>query len=75
MKTLKIELQVKPLSANKMYWRGKRSKTSEYLAYQNEIRDELMGTTWPFGDSPLHFDFGVGLSGLMKHVKLRLPTL
>ena len=21
-----------------------------------------MGTTWPFGDSPLHFDFGVGLS-------------
>ena len=62
MKELKIELQVKPLSANKMYWRGKRSKTSEYLAYQNEIRDELMGTTWPFSDSPLHFVFDVGLS-------------
>ena len=62
MKELKIELQVKPLSANKMYWRGKRSKTAEYLAYQNEIRDELMGTTWPFSDSPLHFVFDVGLS-------------
>ena len=62
MKELKIELQVKPLSANKMYWRGKRSKTSEYLAYQNEIRDELMGTTWPFSDSPLHCVFDVGLS-------------
>ena len=45
-----------------MYWRGKRSKTAEYLAYQNEIRDELMGTTWPFSDSPLHFVFDVGLS-------------
>ena len=37
-----------------MYWRGKRRKTAEYTAYQNEIRDEIMGIEWPFGDNQLN---------------------
>ena len=44
-----------------MYYRGK-SKTREYLDYQNEIRDELMGVEWPFKDHPVSFHVNVGLS-------------
>lgn len=35
------------MSANKMYYM-KRQKTKDYMAFQNEIRDELMGISWPF---------------------------
>lgn len=47
---------------------GKRGqttfKTKEYLDYQNEIRDELMGdfTEWPFGDGLVQFTIEAGLS-------------
>ena len=58
---LTVRLQVKPLSANKMYYRGK-NKTREYLDYQNEIRDELIGVEWPFKDHPVSFHVNVGLS-------------
>lgn len=30
-------------------------KTAEYLDFQNEIRDELMGTPWPFGAERVSF--------------------
>ena len=62
MKTLEATLKVKPLSANKMYYRGKRSKTKEYLDYQHEIRDELIGVGWPFEDKPVSLKLNVGLS-------------
>ena len=45
-----------------MYWRGKRVKTKEYMDYQNEVRDEMMGIEWPFGSSPVSFWFKAGLS-------------
>ena len=70
---LNHRLNVKPLSANKMYWRGKRVKTKEYLDYQNEIRDELMGVDWPFGSDMVTFDItaafsnrGADLDNIMK---------
>ena len=59
---MKFKHNVKPLSANKMYWRGKRRKTTEYLHYQNEIRDELMGVEWPFGTDKVKFNICVGFS-------------
>ena len=55
-------MKVKALSANKMYWRGKRVKTKEYLDYQNEVRDEMMDVIWPFGSDPVSFWFKAGLS-------------
>ena len=41
-----------------------KSKTKAYLEYQNEIRDELMGTDpeWPFGSDPVMFTIVAGLS-------------
>jgi len=43
--------------------RGKTTfKTPEYLSYQNEIRDEMMGTEWIFGTSQVAFEITVGLS-------------
>lgn len=44
-----------------MFYRNK-NKTVEYREYQNEIRDEMMGIEWPFGDNPVTFDIKVGLS-------------
>lgn len=44
-----------------MFYRNKK-KTREYVEYQHEIRDELMGTTWQFGDQPVEFDFTAGVS-------------
>lgn len=37
-------------------------KSAEYLAYQNEIRDELMGVDWPFGKDEVIFLVQAGLS-------------
>ena len=48
---------IKPLSANRMLGaRGKRSfKHPDYVKYQNDIRDELMGIEWPFGTEQVQF--------------------
>ena len=61
MKKLEILLAVKPLSANVMYLRN-RHKTAAYKNYQMEIRDELMGIDWPFGNTPVKFDIDAGFS-------------
>lgn len=55
---------IKPLSANQMWnRRGKKTfKSANYLEYQNNIRDELIGTDWPFGADQVAFDVVVGLS-------------
>ena len=45
-----------------MYWRGKRVKTKEYMDYQNEIRDEMMGIEWPFSSDQVSFMIDIGLS-------------
>lgn len=37
-------------------------KSAEYLAYQNEIRDELMGVDWPFGKEQVFFSVVAGVS-------------
>ena len=52
---------MKPLSANKMFYRNK-NKTVEYRSYQQEILDEMEGVSWPFGTSPVTFEIHVGLS-------------
>ena len=43
--------------------RGKRTfKSKAYVDYQNEIRDELMGTEWKFGTDQVVFEVTAGLS-------------
>ena len=43
--------------------RGKRTfKSPEYVAYQNEIRADLIGTAWPFKTDPVSFLVNAGLS-------------
>ena len=43
--------------------RGKTTfKTPDYVAYQNEVRDGMMGTEWIFEDSQVAFEIIVGLS-------------
>ena len=44
-----------------MYYRGK-SKTREYLDYQQEIADELRGVEWTMADNPCAFYVEAGLS-------------
>lgn len=34
----------------------------EYREYQNEIRDELLGTAWPYASSMVAFTINAGLS-------------
>ena len=81
MKLFETRLKIKPISANKMFGvRGRRTfKTSEYLAYQNEVRDHLVGTEWPFGDEPVCFHVEGGLSSklfdLDNVIKPLLDTL
>ena len=64
MKKLDNTFKIKPLSANKMFGaRGKRTfKSPEYVTYQNEIRDDLMGTDWPFDVDQVSFTVNAGLS-------------
>lgn len=45
-----------------MYWRGKRNKTAEYVAYQNEIRDQLMDVSWPFASEFVCFEIEAAFS-------------
>ena len=43
--------------------KGRRTfKTAAYMDYQNDIRDQLMGISWPFGKEQIYFDVEVGLS-------------
>ena len=56
-----MRFQTKPLSANKMFYRNK-NKTVEYRAYQDEIRDQLMGTEWEFGSDQVTFEVTAGFS-------------
>ena len=58
---LHMHLQVKPLSANKMFYRNK-NKTVEYREYQQEMLDEMRDEEWIFGSSPVTFIIKAGLS-------------
>ena len=43
--------------------RGKTTfKSADYLQYQNDIRDQLIGTDWPFGSGQVSFNIIAGLS-------------
>jgi len=43
--------------------RGKTTfKSAEYLQYQNDIRDQLIGTDWPFGTDQVSFSVVAGVS-------------
>ena len=53
---------VKPLSANNMTYRNKSIKQRVYLDYQNELRDEIRGVEWPFGDDQVTFYIVAGFS-------------
>ena len=59
--TLNVRLQVKPLSANKMFYRNK-NKTAEYRDYQSQMEDQLITTSWPFGEHMVGFSVTAGLS-------------
>jgi Holliday junction resolvase RusA-like endonuclease len=56
--------QMKPLSANRMFVRKGRTtyKTADYKRFQEEMAMILMGETWAFKDSPVHFIVYAGLS-------------
>ena len=43
--------------------RGKTTfKSADYLQYQNDIRDQLIGTDWPFGSGQVSFNITAGVS-------------
>ena len=56
-----MKLNLKPLSANRMFYRNK-NKTVEYRQFQEDVRDLSMGKDWPFGTDPVQFEVNVGLS-------------
>lgn len=64
MNILDNTLKIKPLSANRMLGvRGRRSfKSPDYVKYQNDIRDDLMGIVWPFGTDQVSVTVWAGLS-------------
>ena len=59
-----IKLNVKPLSANSMYYNIGRHKkrTRDYNDYQLALLDELRDTTWPFGSEQVAVFVEAGLS-------------
>lgn len=59
-----IKLDVKPLSANAMYYNMGRHKkrTAAYEQYQENIYNELKGIEWPFGTDQVSFHIEGGLS-------------
>ena len=59
---LEHTFKTKPISANKMFVMRNKHKTADYLKYQNEIRDELMGVLWPFGTDQVSFYVEGGVS-------------
>lgn len=62
MTVLEHTFRVKPLSANNMTYRNKTQKQRVYLDYQNELRDEIRGVEWPFGNDQVEFYIVAGLS-------------
>ena len=75
---MEFKLNVKPLSANQMYYRNKK-KTVNYCRYQDEVYEELRDSKWEFGDSEVEIHLKVGLSSrladLDNTIKPLLDTL
>lgn len=56
--------------------KGKPTPSAAYRAYQNEIRDELMGTPWPFGIEQVTVNATYGISNRNKDLdNLSKPLL
>jgi len=45
-----------------MTYRNKSIKQRVYIDYQNELRDEIRGVEWPFGDEQVTFYIVAGFS-------------
>lgn len=45
-----------------MTYRNKTIKQKAYIDYQNELRDEIQGVAWPFGDDQVQFYVVAGFS-------------
>lgn len=45
-----------------MTYRNKSIKQRIYIDYQNELRDEIRGVEWPFGDDQVEFYIVAGFS-------------
>lgn len=45
-----------------MTYRNKAIKQRQYIDYQNELRDEIRGVEWPFGDDQVEFYIVAGFS-------------
>ena len=60
-----------------MFWkRGKLTKkTSEYEAYQQEVRDEMLGIEWPFSNEQVAFHVEAGLSARQADIDNVLKPL
>lgn len=71
---MELKLNVKPLSANKMFYRNK-NKTAEYRSFQEEVRDEMMGVEWQHEDKPVKFIIKVGLSSKLADLDNTLKPL
>ena len=55
---------IKPLSANRMFGvKGRRTfKSTDYVAFQKQIADELLDIEWPFKDEQVSVIVDAGLS-------------
>ena len=77
---LKHRFQVNPIGVNQMNdhfkSKGKPTPSAAYRDYQNEIRDELMGTSWPFGQEFVTITATYGVSNRNKDLdNLSKPLL
>ena len=45
-----------------MTYRNKAIKQKQYIDYQNELRDEIRGVEWPFGNDQVYFYIIAGFS-------------
>lgn len=65
MTKFKHRFQINPIGVNQMNdhfkSKGRPTPSMAYREYQNEIRDELMGTEWPFEDKfvGVRAEFGI----------------
>jgi len=71
-----IRLNVKPLSVNKA-WKGRRFKSDEYKAYEQEVLLTLRPMKIPEGKLEIHLKFGFSsdLSDFDNPVKLFVDCL
>jgi Holliday junction resolvase RusA-like endonuclease len=60
-----MRVDIKPLSVNQC-WQGKRFKTKDYLAYENEMFFKLKPMTMP--DSPYYLKIEVGMSSSLADI-------